>query len=515
MENIATKSNKNIFYGTIIGYINLFLSIVSGLVFIPWIIRSIGSDSYGLYTLSNSLITLFLFDFGMSTTINTFLSKLRAKNDTEGIKHFLSVTYKLYLIINIALLVIFTTLFFCVDYIYVGLTPDQRSSFKIVFLITAVFNLVSFPASSFNGVLQAYEQFGLLKIIEMLNRLFYIVFSAICLLLNLGLFALVIANCVSGFICILLKFLILKFKIKVKSSFKIRITKVYLKEILMFSLWAAIHALASRFVFNIMPSILGIVSDADNITLFSVGASLEGYVYSFSAIMNGFFLPKLARIKEQYKEEPDKYKKEIEKLAFKIGKLQLMIIGLVVVGFFSIGNQFIDWWMKMDLDFTVTYHGTLLIILTQIVFVPELIFYTQMFMEKKTIRSLAICSLIKAGINVVLSFVLGYFYGALGAFISIFIARLFEVVLQNILYKKHLHANLGKFFKNVFLKPIFAIGFAALVGLFVRMSILKVVSLSNIMKSVLMITMYYFVLFAVALDKNDKEFMLSLVSRKK
>ena len=515
MDSITAKGNKNIFYGTVIGYVNLVLSIISGLVFIPWIIRSVGSDNYGLYTLSNSLITLFLFDFGMSTTINTFLSKLRAKNDTEGIKHFLSVTYKLYLIIDVALLVIFTTLFFCVDYIYVGLTSEQLSSFKIIFLITAGFNLVSFPASSFNGVLQAYEQFGILKIIEMLNRLFYIVFSAICLLLNLGLFALVIANCVSGFICILLKFIILKFKIKVRSDFRIRITKMYLKDVLMFSLWAAIHALASRFVFNIMPSILGIVSDTDNITLFSVGASLEGYVYSFSAIMNGFFLPKLARIKEKYKDDPNKCKEEIEKLAFKIGKLQLMIIGLVVVGFFSIGSQFIDWWMKTDLDFTVTYYGTFLIILTQIVFVPELIFYTQMFMEKKTIRSLAICSLFKAGINVALSFVLGYFYGAFGAFVSIFIARLFEVMLQNILYKKYLHANLGKFFKNVFLKPIFAIGASALVGLFVRINVLSVASFGNIAKSILLITIFYFVLFATVLDKNDKQFMLSLIRRNK
>ena len=256
MDAISLKSNKNIFYGTIIGYVNLILSIVSGLVFIPWIITSVGSDNYGLYTLSNSLIALFLFDFGMSATINTYLSKLRAKNDDEGVKHFLSVTYKLYFFIDLVLLIIFITLFFCVDYLYVGLTVTQRSNFKIIFLITAVFNLISFPASSFNGVLQAYEQFGILKIIEMMNRIFYIAFSAVCLLMNWGLYALVVANCLSGLICIVLKLAVLKFKIKIKTDFKIKISKEYLRDILMFSIWAAIHALASRLVFNVFLYIL-------------------------------------------------------------------------------------------------------------------------------------------------------------------------------------------------------------------------------------------------------------------
>ena len=515
MSTITSKSNKNIFYGTIIGYVNLILSIISGLVFIPWIISSIGSDSYGLYTLSNSLITLFLFDFGMGATINTFLSKLRAKNDEEGIKRFLSITYKLYFFIDLVLLIVFTTLFFCIDYIYVGLTFEQKSNIKIIFLITAIFNLVSFPASSFNGVLQAYEQFGILKIYEMLNRIFYIVFSAICLYLNLGLYALVIANCLSGLICITLKLITIKFKIKVKTDFRIKITKEYIKDIILFSIWTAIHTLASRLIFNIMPSILGIVSDADNITLFSVGASLEGYVYSFSAIMNGFFLPRIARIKEQFKDDPNGYRQQINSLACRVGKFQFMLIGLIVVGFFSIGHQFIEWWIRSDLDFTVTYYGTLLIVLTQLIFVPELILYTQMFIERKTIKRLAICSLIKAGINVVLSFILGYFYGAFGAFLSVFIARSFEVIYQNILYKKYLNVSLKLFYKHVFLKSSAALLLGALFGLFVQKNILVQISISSFAKSILLITSTFLLLFAITLDKNDKYFMLSLIGRTK
>ena len=42
--------NKQIKYGALISYIALFINIVIGLVYSPWVIRSIGKADYGLYT---------------------------------------------------------------------------------------------------------------------------------------------------------------------------------------------------------------------------------------------------------------------------------------------------------------------------------------------------------------------------------------------------------------------------------------------------------------------------------
>ena len=69
------KSSKSIGWGTVLGYIGLALSIVSGLLFTPWIKEAIGKSDYGIYTLSTSLVNIFLLDFGLSATANTFLAR--------------------------------------------------------------------------------------------------------------------------------------------------------------------------------------------------------------------------------------------------------------------------------------------------------------------------------------------------------------------------------------------------------------------------------------------------------
>ena len=42
--------------GAIISYVALFLNIVIGLLYIPWMINTIGKADYGLYTLAMSVI---------------------------------------------------------------------------------------------------------------------------------------------------------------------------------------------------------------------------------------------------------------------------------------------------------------------------------------------------------------------------------------------------------------------------------------------------------------------------
>ena len=69
-------SKKQIALGAIMSYISIGINIVTGLVFTPWMIHSIGKENYGLFTLALSVISLFVFDFGLSSAITRFLSIL-------------------------------------------------------------------------------------------------------------------------------------------------------------------------------------------------------------------------------------------------------------------------------------------------------------------------------------------------------------------------------------------------------------------------------------------------------
>ena len=106
------NSSKQIKIGAIISYISIVVNIVAGLLYTPWMIDKIGESDYGLYTLANSLITLFLIDFGLSAAVSRYLATYRAEGKEEAANRFLGAVYKLYLIIDSVIFLLLIILFF-------------------------------------------------------------------------------------------------------------------------------------------------------------------------------------------------------------------------------------------------------------------------------------------------------------------------------------------------------------------------------------------------------------------
>ena len=61
--NIFNKMANQIKAGAIMSYISLFITILIGIIYTPWMINSIGKADYGLYVLAMSVINIFVFDF--------------------------------------------------------------------------------------------------------------------------------------------------------------------------------------------------------------------------------------------------------------------------------------------------------------------------------------------------------------------------------------------------------------------------------------------------------------------
>ena len=69
-------------------------------------INQIGQNDYGLYTLVNSLIAMFLMDFGISSATARYVAKYRSENREEELEKFLSVVYKLYMLIDAIIMIV-------------------------------------------------------------------------------------------------------------------------------------------------------------------------------------------------------------------------------------------------------------------------------------------------------------------------------------------------------------------------------------------------------------------------
>lgn len=147
----------------------------------------------------------------------------------------------------------------------------------------------------------------------------------------------------------------------------------------------------------------------------------------------------------------------------RIGRIQIMIVGLLTVGFISLGKSFIiDIWNKPD--FAQSYICAVLLIIPSLFFLPLQIGNTTLIVENK-VRLEAMVLLATGAVNIVLSLVLSKYYAAVGASVSIFIAYMLRNVLICRIFIKHLKLDMAEFFKKSYLKLLPYLAITMVIGL--------------------------------------------------
>ena len=286
--------------GTLLSYAGLGVNILIGLLYTPWMIHSIGRDNFGLYTLAISIISLFVFDFGLSSAVSRFLSKYLAEGNQQKANNCLGLVARLYIGIDVVLFLIFVGVYFFIPDIYTKLTAEEITKFKVIYVIASIFSVISFPFIPCNGILVSNEKFVQLKLCDLAHKLIIVAAMSVCLLLGYGLYALVAVNAFAGISTILLKLGCIKKYTQTRPNFNYRNPQER-REIFLFSGWTSLTAISQRMIFNIAPTILGMMSGSSSIAILGVAITIEGYVYTFASALNGMFLPRVSAILVQDK----------------------------------------------------------------------------------------------------------------------------------------------------------------------------------------------------------------------
>lgn len=494
--------------GALLSYVTIAFNMIAGLIYTPWMISEIGQGNYGLYTLATSLITMFVMDFGMGAAVARFVSRYNAQGDQKAVNDFLGVVYKLYIAIDAIIFAALIVVYFCIDIIYTKLSPSELSTFKVLYIIVALFSVISFPFTNLNGILTAYEKFTQLKLCDLFHKVFIIVAMVAALLLGYGVYALVTVNALAGIFTIVLKLIILRKGTTVRVNFRF-FDKKMLREIFSFSVWTTVGSIMQRLIFNITPSIIAAVSSdgAVGVAVFGLAATIEGYVYTFATAINGMFMPRISKIIVSGKKET-----ELMPLMIKIGRIQMMIIGLLTVGFTALGKSFIvDIWHKPD--FTLSYYCAVVLILPSLFYLPMQIANTTLIVENK-VKLQAYVFIIMGVINVICSLILSKFYGAVGAAVSIFIAYTVRTVLMAVIYHKVLKLDMLAFVKKVFLKLspqlLLAFGVGIACELF---NPLKNAYLRFSVNGIVLVAFYFVTMWFFGFNAYEKDLLLGTVKK--
>ena len=437
MEKSQLKS------GVVLSYVNLGLGMLIPMFYTPVMLRILGQEEYGLYSLSNSVVSyLSLLSFGFGSTIIRYIAKCRAEGRKREEEETFGFFLALYTVLGAAVMLCGLFLSGNVEPIFQkGLTDAEQAKMQILVLIMSFNAAISFPISVFTSIITAHERYVYRKLVDMLSTVAAPIANLIALYLGYA----SVGMCLAGTI---LQFLMLPFSVvyclrvlKVRPRF-VRIPQQLIKEMVGFSLFVFLASIADMLFWAADKVILGMLVSSTAVAIYNVGANFNNMVINLSTSMSGVLMPRIAAMK------PGEDTPEVLSAIFiKVGRMQFIIIALVVSGFTVFGQAFINLWAGPE--YADAYWVTILtmfpLCIPLIQNTGHSIVVAQNRHQFRTIMYLSI-----AVVNVVSTYLIVPYLGMIGAALCSCIAYLAgQGVCMNWFYYKKLGINIPLFWKNI------------------------------------------------------------------
>ena len=126
--------------GVILSYVTMFISFVIPLFYTPIMLRILGQNEYGVYSLANSVISyLALLNFGMGQSIIRYVSQYRAKNQFDKVNKIISLFFLVFMFLAFIVLIAGIILYIgSTSWFSKGLTIAEISTLKKLIIIMTI-----------------------------------------------------------------------------------------------------------------------------------------------------------------------------------------------------------------------------------------------------------------------------------------------------------------------------------------------------------------------------------------
>lgn len=429
--------------GAALNYVIIALSTLVGLLYTPYMLRMMGQSEYGLYSLVASVISyLTILDLGFGNAIVRYTAKYRAEGKVKEQYEMFGMFLLLYLTVGLIALLAGGALYFNVDNMFGDtMTAEELDKARIMMLIL-VFNLAfTFPMSIFGSIITAYERFIFPKMISIIRIILNTVVMIALLSMGYRAIAMVIVQTVFNVITLIINYIYCKKNLHIEIHFG-KFHWGFLKEVTIYSFWIFLNIIVDRIYWSTGQFVLGIVSGTVAIAIFAVAIHLQSMYMQFSTAISGVFLPKVTGMVA--KEATDK---EISDLFIRTGRVQNIVMSLVLFGFIVFGRPFITLWAG---------HGYEGAYLMTILFFISL--YTPLIQNlgisilqaRNQMKFRSMLYIIIAVVALALQFVLAKRLGGLGCAIAISGALILgQGLIMNIYYHKKQKIEILSFWREI------------------------------------------------------------------
>ena len=482
-------------------YAIILLNTIVGLLYTPYMLRMMGKREYGLYSLVASVISyLTILDLGLGNAVVRYTAKFRAEGKQREQYEMFGMFFVLYVIIGAVALLLGSALYFNVDAMF-GATMTVEELYKArIMILLLVFNLAfTFPMSIFGSIITAYEHFVFPRAVSII-RILLNTGVMICLLyMGYRAVAMVVVQTVFNVATLLLNYIYCKRYLKIRIFFR-RFRWGFLQEVAIYSFWIFLNVIMDKVYWSTGQFVLGAVVGTAAVAVFAVAIQLQVMYMQFSTAISQLFLPKITGMVATNDDN-----RSISDLFIRTGRIQYIVMALVLSGFIVFGRQFIVLWAGAGYEdayiICLLFFFSLLIPMIQNLGITILQARNQM-----KFRSLLYIFIAMAALA--FQIVLARRYGGVGCAIAVSGALLLgQGLIMNIYYSKRQGIDIGRFWKEIFRMSVIPIAVTTTFLFADRMT--EIDSWRELAVGIVLFCVIYIPLFWVlSMNKYERELLM-------
>lgn len=431
--------------GVILSYITMITQNIVAIIYTPIMLRLLGQNEYGLYQLVASVVSyLGLLSFGFGSAYVRFYSRFKVKTSKESIASLNAMFMIVFIIIGIIALLAGSILVANVENFFSkSLTTNEISVAKILMFLMTINLGISFPSSVFDSYVTAHECYFFQRVISLLQVVLNPFLAMPLLLMGYKSISLVVATTILTLSKLIVNYWYCTKKINMQFCFT-KMNFSLFKEIGLFSFFIFINMIVDQINWSVDKFILGILGGTTAVAIYAIGGQINAMYISLSSSISSVFIPRVNKIVA----EDGNNNKELTDIFTMVGRIQFMVLALVVGGFFILGKFFITIWAGNDYN-NAYYVALLLIIPVTVPLIQNLGIEIQKAKNMHKFRSI-IYFFIAIG-NMFISIPLSKYYGEIGAAFGTMITMVIgNIILMNWYYHVKIKLNMKYFWKNIF-----------------------------------------------------------------
>lgn len=499
------KTANRILFNTILVYAQKFSTAALALVTTPLLLRVLGVEDYGVYTLTIGFVgMLTFFTWSLSASTQRYIAVTLGEKNYDKLAHILSSSFLIHFIYGILILVVIQLINFYYVNEFLDIPDNRKDSIHYILSFVAgisFFNIIAIP---FIGSLRATEDFKTIAIIGVSESLLKLIIAFLLVILSgdklilfSGLMFLVSIFSFSAYF-----FRVMKVKNSIYTAFK-KPEIVLIKEMLSFISWSILGAVAvmsrNQGVTVLLNIFFGVIANA----AYGISQQINNALNILAQGVTASMSPVLMKAAGE---------KNYEKMLYMMrtmAKFSFFSISIFSIPAFFQMNYLLELWLKVVPEGSVIY-GRLIIISVLVILLSSGM--QNVFVAIGKVKTYNIYVSLFLILNLPISYILFKF--GFASYTIIIVGIVLELITLNIrliLLNKYLDYKISTYFKEIAQITLPTLIVSILLVMLMYFNIPNFLNL--ILSFILSLLISPILIYKFSLDNFQRQYAMNMISK--